>query len=555
MSLVSSRADFSPRGTCFSSAASSAAPLPLGNWVFHLRVVGQRLGYNQFKMTFQQLLDGAEVLFQRGNAAISSVEYDSRRARPGTLFVAMHGEKTDGNRFIDAAIQAGAVAIVTDSAEEKPREAVAWAQVAHGRRALARLSANFYKRPAERVAITGITGTNGKTTTSFLIEAMLQAAGRQCALVGTVEYHVAGRILPAPHTTPEALDLNRMLAEAFGHGATEAVMEVSSHALDQQRVFGIPFDVAAFTNLTRDHLDYHGNFEDYFAAKRVLFAGCGTDPPRVAVVNADDEYGSNLVTFSKGRRSKVFTYGMRNGDFSAVNPEISPSGTRFDLITPDGNVPIWSPLIGRVNVYNLLAAAGAAWARGCPLDAIARGAEALVRVPGRFERVDCGQPFTLVVDYAHTDDALRNLTALAREFVTSRGFHGRVITVFGCGGDRDRTKRPLMGEVAGKSSDFVVLTSDNPRSEDPMAILRDAQPGLDRSGAVYEIEPNRRRAIALAISQAGPGDIVLLAGKGHEKVQITRDGAAPFDDVEVAREELQRAGYSTPSRGSAEAKA
>ncbi len=506
-------------------------------------MAAQRLGYNQSKMTFQQLLDGAEVLFSRGNPVINSIEYDSRRVRPGTAFIAMRGEKTDGNRFIDAAIQAGAAAIVSDSPTEVPRGDIAWAQVPHGRRALARLSANFYKRPAERLTMTGITGTNGKTTTSFLVEAMLQAAGRKCALVGTVEYHVAGMNLPAPHTTPEALDLNRMLAEAFGNGATEGVMEVSSHALDQQRVFGIPFDVAVFTNLTRDHLDYHHDFDTYFRAKQILFEGCGTEPPRVAILNADDEYGAKLVKFSEGRGSQAFTYGLATGDFRALKADVGLGGTRFDMITPEGTVDLWSPLIGRVNIYNLLAAAGAAWARGCSLQQIARGAEACTRVPGRFERVDCGQPFTVVVDYAHTDDALRNLTTLARYFVSAHGSRGRVITLFGCGGDRDRSKRPLMGEAAGRGSDFVVLTSDNPRSEDPLAIIQDALPGLERTGTKHSVEPDRRKAIALAVDMAKPGDIVLLAGKGHEKVQITRAGAAPFDDVEVAREVLHLAGF------------
>ncbi len=502
-------------------------------------------------MTFQQLLDGAEVLSARGNPAVSEVEYDSRRVVPGTVFLAMKGEKTDGNRFIDAAIKAGAVAVVTDSGEEQPRGEVAWAQVPHGRRALARLSANFYKRPAERLAITGITGTNGKTTTSFVIEAMLTAAGRKSALVGTVEYHVAGRVLAAPHTTPEALDLNRLLAEALRRGVTEVVMEASSHALDQQRVYGVPFDVAVFTNLTRDHLDYHGDFETYFAAKRVLFAGCGTEPPRVAVLNAEDEYGAKLVKFSRNHGSQVFTYGVASGEFHAEKADLAPGGTRFDLVTPDGVVAVWSPLIGRVNLYNLLAAAGAAWARGCPLDEIARGAAVLRRVPGRFERVDCGQPFTVVVDYAHTDDALRNLTAIAREFIHAepQAPSPRVITLFGCGGDRDRTKRPLMGEEAGRGSDLVILTSDNPRSEDPVAIINDAQPGLERTGAKFIVEPDRRKAIWLAVAAAQPGDIILLAGKGHEKTQTTREGVTPFDDVEVAREALHSAGYCGAEAG------
>jgi UDP-N-acetylmuramoyl-L-alanyl-D-glutamate--2,6-diaminopimelate ligase len=494
-------------------------------------------------MTFQQLLEGAEVLSQSGNPAVSGVEYDSRRVEQGSVFVAMKGETSDGNRYIDQAIASGAVAIVTDSANEQPRPGVAWAQVPHGRRALARLSANFYKRPAERIANTGITGTNGKSTTAFLIESILRAAGRKTALVGTIEYHVAGRILPAPHTTPEALELNRLLADGLGQGVTEAVMEVSSHALDQQRIFGIPFDVAVFTNLTRDHLDYHGTMDDYFRAKQILFEGCGTEPPRVAVINLDDEYGRQLLALSKKKSSQVLSYGLTSGDFHAQSVEITGRGTRFQMATPAGVIAMWSPLIGNVNVYNILAASAAGYARNCAAEAIANGVFELVRVPGRFERVDCGQPFTVAVDYAHTDDALRNLTALARDFVTRAGLRGKVITLFGCGGDRDRSKRPLMGEAAGKGSNFVVLTSDNPRSEDPLAIMNDALVGLQRSGTKYVMEPDRRQAIGIALQQAGPGDIVLLAGKGHEKVQVTKEGAIPFDDVDVAQETLKALGH------------
>src|SRR6267154_2567632 len=494
-------------------------------------------------MTFQQLLQGAEVLSQNGNPGVAGVEYDSRRVRPGIVFVAMKGETSDGNRFIDQAISAGAVAIVSDSAVEVPRPAVAWAQVLHGRRALARLSANFYKRPAERIANTGITGTNGKSTTAFLIESILQAAGRKPALVGTIEYHVAGRTLAAPHTTPESLELNQLLAEGLSKGVTEAVMEVSSHALEQQRVFGIPFDVAVFTNLTRDHLDYHGTMENYFRSKQLLFEGCGTEPPRAAVLNLDDEYGRQLWKLCKKKSALVLSYGLASGDFHAESVEITPRGTRFQMVTPSGKIAMWSPLIGNVNVYNVLAACAGGYARDCPMEAIAKGIFDLTSVPGRFERVDCGQPFTVVVDYAHTDDALRNLTALARDFVTRASLKGKVITLFGCGGDRDRAKRPLMGEAAGKGSDFVVLTSDNPRSEDPLAIMNDAMVGLQRSGAKHAMEPDRRKAIAFALQQATPGDIVLLAGKGHEKVQITKDGTIPFDDVDVARESLKSLGY------------
>jgi UDP-N-acetylmuramoyl-L-alanyl-D-glutamate--2,6-diaminopimelate ligase len=492
-------------------------------------------------MTFQQVLDGAEVLARSGDPGVSGVEYDSRRVKPGGMFVAMRGESSDGNRFIDQAISAGAVAVVTDSAAEKARPGVAWAVVPNGRRALARVSANFYRKPAERIAVAGITGTNGKSTTAFLVESILAAAGRKSALIGTIEYHVAGKVLPAPHTTPEALELNRFFSEALGWGATEAVMEVSSHALAQERVFGVPFDVAVFTNLTRDHVDYHKTMEEYFAAKRVLFEGCGTDAPRAVVTNVDDEAGAKLAEFSRKRSSVVLEYGWERGDLHAEKVEITTRGTRFDLVTPEEKIAIFSALIGRVNVYNILAAAGAGYARGCGARAIAEGIDKLACVPGRFERVDCGQPFTVVVDYAHTDDALRNLTALGRELVSAA--KGRVLTVFGCGGDRDRKKRPLMGEAVGRGSDFVVLTSDNPRSEDPVAIINDAVVGVQKTGVRYSVEPDRRKAIALAIGEARPGDIVLLAGKGHEKVQVTQEGPVPFDDLEVARAALRAAGF------------
>ncbi len=345
-------------------------------------------------MTFQDLLLGAEILAQSGNPSVRGLEYDSRRIKPGDVFLAMRGESSDGNQFIDKAIAAGAVAVVSDSSTEKPRDGVAWAQVPHGRRAFARLSANFYHRPAEKLAISGITGTNGKSTTTFLVESILTAAGRKSALIGTIEYHVAGKVLAAPHTTPESLELNRMLADALANGSTEAVMEASSHALAQQRVFGIPFDVAVFSNLTRDHLDYHHTMEEYFASKQILFEGCGTEPPRAAVINIDDEYGQKLLAISRKRGSQVLTYGLTKGDLHAEKVEMTPRGTRFDLIMPGDKLALFSPLIGRVNVYNILAAAGAAFARGCSHDAIVKGIETLVRVPGRFERVDCLQPFT-----------------------------------------------------------------------------------------------------------------------------------------------------------------
>ena len=508
---------------------------------FNCGVSSLERGYNVNRMNFLQLLDGAEYLNESGDPPIAGLDYDSRRVKPGWCFVAMRGDTTDGNRFIDQAIANGAVAVVSDS--DSCPEGIAWALVPDGRRALARLSANFYRRPAEKLAITGITGTNGKTTTSFILSRMLRAAGREIALVGTVEYRIGEKVLPAPHTTPEALELNQVFSKAVNVGCTEAVLEVSSHALEQQRVFGIPFEVAVFTNLTRDHLDYHQTMESYFQSKVVLFKGLGVEPPRFAVINVEDEYGQRLLPLCKNYH-EVITYGIDHGDFHAKDLKVSNNGVGFQMVTPQGEIPIWSPLLGRVNVYNLVAAAAAAYARNVGPSSISEAADQIAQVAGRFQRLDLGQPFTVIVDYAHTDDAIRNLTAVAHDFLRQRGGPGRVITVFGCGGDRDRTKRPLMGEAAGQGSDFVILTSDNPRSEDPIAIMNDSLPGLQRTGARYTLEPDRLKAIELAIHEAEPGDIVLIAGKGHEKHQVTSKGVLPFDDVEVARKALHNAGYA-----------
>ena len=498
-------------------------------------------------MRFSELIYGVEALDVSGDADVTGVQYDSRKVRPGDCFVAMKGETTDGNAYMNLAVQSGATAIVSDSQEQARRSGVAWATVAHGRRALAAISANFFGRPAEKLALTGVTGTNGKTTITFLLEAMLAAAGRRSAVIGTIEYRIAGKAIAAPHTTPESLELNQFFSGAVSASASEAVMEVSSHALDQERVYGLHYDVAVFTNLTRDHLDYHLDMKRYFAAKQKLFSGMGAEPPRVAVINTDDEYGRVLAAISRSARLQVLTYGFEGADVVARKSEMGSEGTRFDLVTPFGEIAMFSPLVGRVNVYNVLGAAAAALSRGCALQQVHEAVLKLPQVPGRFQRVNAGQPFSVVVDYAHTDDALRNLTSVAREFVQRN--QGRVLTVFGCGGDRDRRKRPLMGEAVGKGSDFTVLTSDNPRSEDPLGIIHDALIGLIRSGADYTVEPDRQRAINLAVRLARPGDIVLIAGKGHEKVQITAEGVFPFDDVDVARRALYRAGYTEDFAG------
>lgn len=473
--------------------------------------------------------------------AVEGVQYDSRRVQQGDLFVAMQGGSTDGNRFIEAAISQGAAAILTDSQEayEKLRreyQGLSAAWVEHGRRALAEASSIIFEHPQQHLALSAVTGTNGKTTTAFLLEAMLRSVGRSCVLIGTIETHIAGEVRESPHTTPESRDILELFAEGVEAGAREAVMEMSSHALDQERVWGLPVDVAIFTNLTQDHLDFHGTMERYFAAKARLFEGVGTPPPRVAVVNIDDPYGQKLT--ERIDRSQLLRYGFDPAaEYCAESIRMRAGETTFLMKTPHGSVEMRSPLTGRVNVYNLLAASAAAWARGLTVNEIAEAAHSGAQVAGRFEVVPSNNGVTVVVDYAHTDDALRNLITLARELVHEQG--GRVITLFGCGGDRDRSKRPRMGRAAGEGSDMVVLTSDNPRSEDPAAIIAEALVGVKETGTECVVEEDRAAAIARAIGAARQGDIVLIAGKGHEKVQILKGGALPFDDVAVAASVLR----------------
>jgi UDP-N-acetylmuramoyl-L-alanyl-D-glutamate--2,6-diaminopimelate ligase len=493
-------------------------------------------------LTLSEALRGADVLRHiGGDVLVSGVEYDSRRVVPGSLFVAMGGETTDGNRYVEQAVARGAVAVVTDSAAAYDATAngpleVALAEVPHGRRALATIAANVFAHPERKIRLSGVTGTNGKTTTAYLLEQLLRAAGRSTALVGTIEYRIADEVRPAPHTTPESRDLLALLAEGVDCGVTEAVMEVSSHALEQGRVWGIPYDVAIFTNLTQDHLDFHGTMEAYFAAKRKLFDGSQAPPPRVAVLNAEDDTQAALAETAQSAGSAIWSYGATRGDFHARDIAMRPNGMSLILVSPYGEAPIDVAVTGRVNVLNVLAASAAALARGVPLDAIAETARKLRPVPGRFEAVDAGQPFTVVVDYAHTDDALRNVLALARDLVSAN--RGRILTVFGCGGDRDRTKRPRMGRAAAEASEIIVVTSDNPRSEEPRAIIDEILPGTAGMPATVEVEPDRSKAIALAMSKARAGDIVVIAGKGHEKTQTIGKQVLPFDDVAVARQAL-----------------
>jgi UDP-N-acetylmuramoyl-L-alanyl-D-glutamate--2,6-diaminopimelate ligase len=479
------------------------------------------------------------------DADIRSVAYDSRGVTPGALFFALRGEKLNGLDYVEDALLRGATAVACRAERPADMDAkITWIELLPGneRHDLARVAASFYGRPADALKLVGVTGTNGKTTTTFLVDSILRAAGMVDGLVGTTGYRTPAGERPALHTTPESLDLQQICAEIRDAGGTHAVIEASSHALAMERLTGCHFAVAIFTNLTRDHLDYHETFDRYFAAKRRLFEGTGAGAPDNAVVNIDDPYGARL----KGLAKQTMTYGLRGpADLTAKKFELSVHGLEFTAQTPTGPLEVRSPLVGKINVYNILAAIGAGVALRIPTAKIQDGIARLERVPGRFQRVDEGQPFLVIVDYAHTDDALRNLIATARELAGA----GRIITVFGAGGERDRTKRPLMGEAAGSLSDLVVLTSDNPRGEDPLRIINDVMVGLQKANANYRIEPDREKALEIALTEARAGDIVLLAGKGHETYQVLRQGSIAFDDREKASALLRRKGFAKVKDG------
>ena len=494
------------------------------------------------RMTLAGVLAGVRLrseLAQRwAGTKVEGLEYDSRRVEKDTLFFAFAGAHVDGRQFAREAAARGACAVVS----ELPREASAvppaipWIEVEHGRKALAIAARNFYRHPDERVHFTGITGTNGKTTTAYLTDGILRMAGQPTAMIGTIEYRIGDEIRKAPNTTPESLDVIRLAAELEQRGGRYLTMEVSSHGLALARVHGIQFHTAVFTNLTRDHLDFHKTMEEYAAAKRLLFSPDEGPAPRWAILNADDPASASMMPAGE---VQAIRYGMAEGaSLRAENIRSGFDGLHFDAVYAGQRRAIQSTLIGRINVSNILAAVGVGLSYGMDLAAIAEGIRMCPPVPGRFERVDCGQPFLVVVDYAHTDDALRNVIQVSRELAG----RGRVITLFGCGGDRDRTKRPLMGMAAGEASDFVVLTSDNPRSEDPLDIMNDVMVGLGRFDTPHVAEPDRGKAIAIALSEAKAGDVVLLAGKGHETYQVLKDRTIDFDDRETARQVLQSLG-------------
>ncbi|QQS32956.1 MAG: UDP-N-acetylmuramoyl-L-alanyl-D-glutamate--2,6-diaminopimelate ligase [Acidobacteriota bacterium] len=469
-----------------------------------------------------------------GETAVTDITHDSRQAKDGTLFVAIKGETTDGHRFIDDVMRRGAAGVIS---EFDPPDGFsgAWLKVADARRALAKGASVTYGEPSSQIDLIGITGTNGKTTTTYLCFALAEAAGVKPAMLTTVEYRIGDSSEPAVRTTPEASDTNKFLRRAVDSGCGMAVMEASSQAIHLRRCDHLQFRVAIFTNLTRDHLDYHGTMENYFDAKKELFDGRLGTPPPVSIINIDDVWGTKLADDLRSNGQKVVAFSQNcSADLTAENIEVSlASGTSFILKTPLGDINVSSPLVGKPHVYNMLAATAAALELGYGLDTVAVGLGKCVGAPGRFERVPNDRGLAVVVDYAHTDDALLNTLQTARPLTK-----GKVITVFGCGGDRDRTKRIPMGKAAAENSDLVIITSDNPRNEDPMAIIREIEKGVEPVGTECEVISDRREAIRKAVSIAGLDDVVIIAGKGHETYQIIGNDKFHFDDREIAAEAI-----------------
>jgi UDP-N-acetylmuramoyl-L-alanyl-D-glutamate--2,6-diaminopimelate ligase len=482
---------------------------------------------------------------------IAGVVHDSRAVVPGSLFVCIRGFAQDGHTFIGDAARRGATALVVedDPARLSIPSGLTLVRVTDSRLALARLAARFFAHPSRQLRLIGITGTNGKTTSAHLVEAILRAAGHRVGLLGTIEYRCGPTTFPGERTTPESSDLQRLLARMRDMGAWGATMEVSSHSLMLHRVAACEFDVAVFTNLTQDHLDFHGSMERYADAKARLFQGLGKDRVKpgipAAVLNADDPWAEFMARQTAAR---VVRFSLaREADLSVRAAEFDLSGIRASVASPWGPFQVTSPLVGRHNLANILGAAAACLHLGIPCQVVEAGIEHLAAVPGRFEKVEAGQPFGVVVDYAHTPDALERVLGFAREYAA-----GRLIVVFGCGGDRDRGKRPRMGEVAARLADAVFVTSDNPRSEDPESILQEIELGIKKTfaeGKPHATISDRREAIGAALASARGGDLVVIAGKGHEAYQILRDRTIPFDDRVVAREALTALGYGAPGSG------
>jgi len=459
---------------------------------------------------------------------VSHVCYDSREIKPGAVFVAIKGIKSDGLNYVGEALNRGAVAIVSEESRPKALN-VPWIKVANVRKILAKLSATFYRDPSHELLIIGTTGTNGKTTTTYLVEQVLESSGMSCGRISSVTHRLSNQEQDAIHTTPESNDLQRLLREMVDLKCNACAMEVSSHALALSRVEAVKFSAVAFTNLTRDHLDFHGDMSSYFSVKRRLFKMISEEVP--AVINVDDPYGKQLMSDV----NSPVTYGINtSADVMPEQMELSSSGIELEVKTPRGPLQISSNLLGQGNTYNILAAIALGFSLGLPFPAIRKGIMGVKSVPGRMQVVSVAKDAVQVlVDFAHTDDALRSLLETARKLTD-----GRLITVFGCGGDRDTSKRPLMGAVAGRLSDLVILTSDNPRSEDPAHIAKEVERGLSACSIPWLIVLSRREAIQQSIQEAKTGDLVVIAGKGHERHQIIGEKFMPFDDASVAREAL-----------------
>lgn len=492
-------------------------------------------------MQLRAILQAIPAIRSEGNLdrEITGLAYDSRRVTPGMMFFALRGQQADGHAFIPNAVDRGAAAIVCEENGFGSQRA-AKIKVRDTREFLAQTSALFYERPSERLRMVGITGTNGKTTVAFMVKHLLESAGLKTGLIGTVRYEIGDRVIPAQRTTPEALEVQQMLAQMLRAGCGACVMEVSSHALHQRRVEQVRFDTVVFTNLTQDHLDYHGTMERYFEAKQRLFSQVEAQDLRGgAVVNAEDLYGQRLAARYGGLSTLTFGTGS-SVSVRLVHVELDRDGTRMICDTPLGRLEGRFPLLGRHNAFNAMAAIGVAIHQGMRLEAIQEALRRLPIVPGRLERIDSGQPFGVIVDYAHTDDALRHLLTTLRE-VTS----GRLLLAFGCGGSRDTGKRQKMGQVAASLADFTFITTDNPRRESPFAIACQIEDGFRMTGSTaYRIELDRRRAIEELLRMARPGDTAVLAGKGHETYQEFEDTVVPFDDRLHAREVLDLLGFS-----------
>lgn len=495
-------------------------------------------------MRLRDLINHLEIKDVNGDieVEIKDIAYDSRKVKDGSLFIAIRGYNSNGHGYINDAIKRGAIAIVGegfDGFTVHSSPFTVFITVPDSRRALALLSDKFYGHPSGTLKLIGITGTNGKTTTSYLIKSILEAAQKKVGLLGTINYIIGtDTILPASFTTPEALELQGFLKDILAGGAEYAVLEVSSHSLALQRVAGCEFEAALFTNLSQDHLDFHGTMEEYFRSKSKLFDQLR--PNGIAVINIDSPEGRILA---KGLKGNILSFGIsEEADLKASDIKSGIRGLSFEIKWLGGMIKIESPLVGTHNVYNILASAGVALGLGIPSSMIIEGIARVKGVPGRFEKIDEGQDYTVVVDYAHTEDALRKVLMAARDLIAKEAqkTRGKIITVFGCGGDRDRGKRPKMGEAACNLSDFVIITSDNPRSEDPLGIIKEIEKGITEVGlSNYTIIPDRREAIGKAIEIAEKGDLVVIAGKGHEDYQIIGEKRYPFDDREVAREMIK----------------